>query len=1075
MFVIKRNGEREEVSFDKVLRRVKALSGELQVNFFEVAQKVCTRIYDGVKTSELDELAAQMCSSLILEHPDYGTLASRIIVSNHHKNSSPSFSETIQILYDNKDSQGVPNPLVSDELYEIVQKHKEKLNSYLDYNRDFNFDYFGFKTLEKAYLLRVNGKAVERPQHMFMRVALGIHGCDIKDALQTYDLMSTKHFVHATPTLFNSGTRVPQMSSCYLYGMDDSIDGIFKCLKDCAHISKYAGGIGLHIHNVRARNSVIRGTNGISTGVVPMLRVYNNTARYVNQCFTPETLVQTETGPKRIVDVQLMDQVLTFDGSFKPVLQVASRALVDEEILEFYSPFVFDPVRVTKVHELYALDTTTMNRSYIPANEFDTNKHMMGFPLQTVYNPSQILDQETYDFFKFCGMFQQYGRTFSNGVDHSIRCIKHDAYLLAIKVLKYYGMRYWTYHNRSNGFKIVRWIKSHLMPSITSTSNVLDSGTKGVCAYIDGVFCNSHDDYCIEVDSASKALHYQIIAANGGTLLKGYKTLDGKYVLQRDDDRTETIIELDANIMWFKLSSVRKTTYSGNVYDLNVYNNHNYTTSMGIVHNSGRRNGSIAVYMEPWHADVEHFIEMRKNHGNEEERARDLFYAMWIPDLFMKRVQEDKMWSLMCPDTCKGLNDCFGEEFDKLYELYENKGMFVKQIRAQELWFGILQSQIETGTPYMLYKDHINKKNMQSNIGVIKSSNLCVEIVEYSDEKTCAVCNLASLCLPTYVNTSSRTFDYEKLHDTVKVIVKNLNKIIDRNFYPIEEARTSNMRDRPIGIGVQGLADVFALLKIPFESNDARVINKNIFETMYHAALEASCELAHKLAPYTTFVGSPASKGILQFDLWGVAPSERYDWEKLRVDIKTHGLRNSLLLAPMPTASTSQIMGFTESFEPITSNIYKRKTMAGEFILVNKYLVNDLQDLGLWTADIKNHIIVNEGSIQHIDAIPQDIRERYKTVWECKMRNIIDLAADRGAFIDQSQSMNLYVENPDMKKLTAMHFYAWNKGLKTGMYYLRTKAKSSAQKFTVDPRLEKQIKEKQLLAQEDQGCINCSA
>lgn len=773
MNVTKRNGEKEEVSFDKVLNRIRHLSSGLHVNVFEVAQKVCSRIYDGVKTSELDELAAQMCSSMVLDHPDYGVLASKIIISNHQKNTSPSFSETIQLMYNHVSADGNKNPLISDDLYDNVMRNKEKLNSYIDYNRDFEFDYFGFKTLEKAYLMRVNGKPVERPQHMFLRVAMGIHGADVKDALQMYDHMSQKYYVHATPTLFNSGTRVPQLSSCYLQAMEgDSIDGIFNTLKDCAMISKYAGGIGMHIHNVRARNSTIRGTNGTCSGIVPMLRVYNNTARYVNQ--------------------------------------------------------------------------------------------------------------------------------------------------------------------------------------------------------------------------------------------------------------------------------------------------------------AGRRNGSIAVYLEPWHADIEGFLELRKNHGNEDERARDLFYALWISDLFMKRVQDNAAWSLMCPDMCPGLSDVYGDDFDRLYEQYETEGRFVKQVRAQDLWFQILQSQIETGTPYMLYKDHINKKNNQSNLGTIKSSNLCVEIMEYSSPDETAVCNLASICLPTYVDVASKTFDFDKLHEITKMVVKNLNKVIDVNFYPTEKAERSNKRHRPIGIGIQGLADTFAILKMAFESDDARQLNTRIFETMYHGALEASMELASKYGAYDTFVGSPASNGTLQFDMWGVESSwGKYDWDALKRDIQAKGLRNSLLIAPMPTASTSQIMGYNECFEPFTSSMYKRKTLAGEFILVNKYLVQDLVALGLWNNDIKNKIVISEGSIQSIQEIPQNVRELYKTVWEIKMRSIIDMAADRGAYIDQSQSMNLFVENPEFKKLSSMHFYAWQKGLKTGMYYLRSKAKAKTQQFTIDPLLAKFAN---LKTEENNAvCESCSA
>jgi ribonucleoside-diphosphate reductase alpha subunit len=777
MRVAKRNNSLEDVSFDKVLKRIKVLSNNLNVNAYELAQKVCSRIFDGVKTSELDEMAAQMCSSMIVDHPDYGKLASRIIVSNHHKNTSPSFSETIQMLYEHRDSNGNHNPLVSDDLYATVQNNKEKLNSIIDHSRDYDFDYFGFKTLERAYLLKINNRVVERPQYMFMRVALGIHSNDIKDAIQTYDLMSRKYFVHATPTLFNAGTPCPQNSSCYLVHMiDDSLDGIFDTLKDCAMISKYAGGIGLHIHNVRARNSVIRGTNGTSTGIIPMLRVFNNTARYVNQ--------------------------------------------------------------------------------------------------------------------------------------------------------------------------------------------------------------------------------------------------------------------------------------------------------------AGRRNGSIAIFLEPWHADVEAFLELRKNHGHEEERARDLFYSMWISDLFMERVRKNEKWSLMCPSACPGLADVYGDEFVKLYESYESQGKFLKQVNAQELWFKILESQIETGLPYIGYKDHVNRKSNQKNIGIIKSSNLCMEICEVSKPDEIAVCNLASICLPTYVKvdeqTGKPTFDHATLHDTVKVVTKNLNKVIDRNFYPVEKARKSNMLHRPIGIGIQGLADLFVLMRMAFESPEARELNRDIFETMYHAAMEASWELAVKYGPYSTFTGSPLSQGQFCFDLWNAKPSDRYDWESLRANVMRDGVLNSLLIAPMPTASTSQIMGFTECFEPFTSNLYKRKTLAGEFIVVNRYLVDDLTKLGMWSADIKNQIILNDGSIQSIADIPEDIRALYKTVWEIKQKAVIDMAAERAPFICQSQSMNLFMESPDFKKLSSMHFYSWQCGLKTGIYYLRSKAKAKTQQFTIDPKLTK-LANIQVSEHKNEVCEACSA
>jgi ribonucleoside-diphosphate reductase alpha chain len=803
MKVIKRNGEYEDVSFDKVLMRLKNLSNDLNINVSEIAQKVCSRIYDGVKTSELDEMAAYLCSSMSLDNPEYNLLASRIIISNHHKNTSPSFSETVQILYDNKDIHNMNSPLVSDELYEIVTKNKEKLNTYIDYQRDFSFDYFGFKTLERAYLIRVNKKVTERPQHMWMRVAIGIHGNDIREVLQTYDLLSKKYFTHATPTLFNSGTRRPQLSSCFLCSVnDDSVSGIYDSLKEMALISKYAGGIGIHIHQVRGKGSYIRGTNGISNGIIPMLRVFNNTARYIDQ--------------------------------------------------------------------------------------------------------------------------------------------------------------------------------------------------------------------------------------------------------------------------------------------------------------AGKRLGSIAVYLETWHCDIEAFLELKKNHGSEEERCRDLFMALWVSDLFMERVKSNKQWSLMCPDKCPGLSDVYGDDFNKLYESYERDGRYNKQINAQDLWFKILESQIEQGVPYILYKDAANRKSNQKNLGTIKSSNLCAEVLIYSSPEETGVCNLASICLPTYIENG--IFNYEKLHDVVKVITKNLNKVIDKNFYPIEKGRVSNLKNRPIGIGVQGLADVFMILKHPFESIEASNINKDIFETIYHAAVEASMELSKKrfhiinkilekeidedirnyvnefemknisgkyCGAYSTFEGSPISNGLFQFDLWEEKPSDRYDWDKLRNEIKEYGVRNSLLISPMPTASTSQIMGFNESFEPITNNIFQRKTLSGEYIVINKYLINDLISMGLWNKEMRDTIILHEGSIQNIPNIDKDMKELYKTSWEIKQRVIIDMSADRGKYICQTQSLNIFIEEPDFQKLSSMHFYGHSKGLKTGSYYLRTKPKAKTQQFTIDPEFAK----KKLRCAENNGdsCLLCSS
>lgn len=758
MYVIKRNGKQESVKFDKITARIEKLSYSLNraVNVIDVAKKVIEGIYDGVTTTELDNLAAETAASLTIKHPDYALLASRIAISNLHKNTIKSFSETMRLLYNYTDeTNGRRMPLLADDVAEIIEANAELLDSSIIYDRDFGFDYFGFKTLEKSYLLRINGKIMERPQHMYMRVAIGIHKHDIKSAIETYNLMSERWFTHATPTLFNAGTPKPQMSSCFLLTMkDDSIDGIYDTLKQTAKISQSAGGIGLAIHNVRATGSYIGGTNGTSNGLIPMLRVFNDTARYVDQ---------------------------------------------------------------------------------------------------------------------------------------------------------------------------------------------------------------------------------------GG----------------------------------------------------------------------GKRKGAFAIYLEPWHADIFDFLDIRKNHGKEELRARDLFNALWIPDLFMKRVEENGTWSLFCPNEAPGLSDCHSAEFEALYAKYEADGRARKTIKAQDLWFAILEAQIETGTPYLLYKDAANAKSNQQNLGTIKSSNLCTEIIEYTSPDEVAVCNLASIALPRFVQDGK--FNFDKLYEVTYHITCNLNKIIDNNYYPVEEARNSNLRHRPIGLGVQGLADVFILMRLPFESDMAKLLNKNIFETIYYASMTASKDIAKVEGHYETFHGSPLSQGKFQFDLWNVKPSDRYDWEALRAEVMEHGVRNSLLVAPMPTASTSQILGNNECFEPYTSNIYTRRVLSGEFIIVNKHLLKDLAELGLWNNTMKNAIIKANGSIQHIDEIPANIKELYKTVWEIKQRNLIDMAADRGAYICQSQSLNLFVDSPTMSKLTSMHFYAWKRGLKTGMYYLRTQAATQAVQFTVEKQASQEI------------------
>jgi ribonucleoside-diphosphate reductase alpha chain len=765
MFVVKRDGHKEPVMFDKITARIRKLCYGLNslVDPVRVSMRVIEGLYDGVTTSELDNLAAEVAATMTTSHPDYTNLASRISVSNLHKNTKKSFSETMADLYNYVNPRtGKKAPLLSDEVYKVIKKNAEKLDSTIIYNRDYNYDYFGYKTLERSYLLKLNGLVVERPQHMLMRVSVGIHYDDLDSAIETYNLMSKKFFTHATPTLFNSGTPKPQLSSCFLLTMkDDSIDGIYDTLKQTAKISQSAGGIGLSIHNIRSTGSYIAGTNGTSNGIVPMLRVFNDTARYVDQ---------------------------------------------------------------------------------------------------------------------------------------------------------------------------------------------------------------------------------------GG----------------------------------------------------------------------GKRKGSFAIYIEPWHSDIFDFLDLKKNHGKEEMRARDLFYAMWIPDLFMKRVESNGDWTLMCPNECPGLYDCHSDEFEKLYLKYESDEKGRKTIKARELWEKILESQIETGTPYMLYKDACNRKSNQKNLGTIRSSNLCTEILEYTSKDEIAVCNLASIALPMFVKNNS--FDHKELFKVTKRVTKNLNKVIDRNYYPVKEAENSNFRHRPIGLGVQGLADTFIKLRMPFTCDEAKVLNQEIFETIYFAAMTASMEEAIKDGPYKSYKGSPVSKGEFQHNMWGVKDDElsgRWDWDKLRKDVKKNGVRNSLLVAPMPTASTSQILGNNECFEPYTSNIYTRRVLSGEFIVVNKHLLEDLVKLGLWNEELKQELMKANGSIQHIENIPQDIKDLYKTVWELSMKDIIDMARHRGYFIDQSQSLNLFMEGATMAKLTSMHFYAWKSGLKTGMYYLRTKSAVDAIKFTIDnTKKEEVVKEK---------------
>ena len=949
MQVIKRNGDREDVSFDKVLNRIQTAAAGLEVNPTLIAQRTLLRIHDGVKTSELDELAAQLSVSLMTTHPDYGTLAARLAITNHHQNTSDRFTDVVEALANQViEKTEEHTSTVSQELIDLCRLHGDAINQKICHERDHLFDYFGFKTLEKLqYLLRdTKGKTLERPQYLLMRVSLALWGSiSLERAFETYDLLSQKYFIHATPTNFNAGTPRQQLSSCFLISMKaDSINGIYDTLKDCALISKYAGGIGLHIHNIRAKGSLIRGTNGTSNGIVPMLRNFNDTARYVDQCFTPDTLVTTETGPRPIADIKAGDRVLTSKGTYETV---------QKQVIHQYKGQMFaitleghdTPVRVTEEHPLLSLKAK-------------------GDSLETVLARVQM------------------------GVD-------------APDYLE---------------------VKELAVGDVT----VFPQGPQG-----------------------------------------------------QKDQKSHGII-----------TSIVPVEYDGPVYDFEVEGEHNYTvTHLGVAHNGGgKRNGSFAIYLEPWHADVEDFLKLKLNTGSEEERCRDLFYALWISDLFMERVETNAPWTLFCPSEAPGLADVYGDEFRTLYERYEAEGRGRKQIDAQKLWFKILDAQIETGTPYLLFKDAANQKSNQKNVGTIKSSNLCTEIMEYSAPDETAVCNLASLALPAYVNAATKTFDYAMLRKVVKVAIRNLNRVIDINYYPTPETERSNLRHRPVGLGVQGLADVFALMRVSWESEKAADLNQRIFEHIYYAAVESSCEIAAEDGPYSTFHGSPMSEGMFQYDMWGVTPltaqgaaEDQLDWAGLKERVMVTGVRNSLLVAPMPTASTSQILGFNECIEPFTSNLYARRTLAGEFVVINRHLMKDLQKLDLWNEMMKQQIIARNGSIQGLDQIPESIQRLYKTSWEIKQKTLIDMAAARGAFICQSQSMNLFVGDPNYAKLTSMHFYSWKKGLKTGIYYLRTRAPVMAQKFTVDPELQREAQRSEQMrllrksSDADSECVMCGS
>jgi ribonucleoside-diphosphate reductase alpha chain len=1512
MRVTKRDGELQDVAFDKILERVKKLGQEagIHINYSSLVMKVIDQLYDTIPTAKIDELAAEQCASLSTNHPDYAILASRITISNHQKNTESEFSDVMRNLYNFTNFKGENKPLVSQTLWDFTDKYRNELNSMIDHNRDYLIDYFGFKTLERAYLFRINNKIVERPQHMWMRVAVGIHGdLELENqeevlrlVKETYDLMSQKLFTHATPTLFNAGTPRPQLSSCYLIAMeDDSLDGIYNTLHDCARISKYAGGIGLHIHNIRAKGTHILGTNGTSNGLVPMLRVFNNTARYIDQCVHPETIIYTTDGPIQIQNCSYgYTKIFNLNGSFETIENVLEHSY-EGEIYNIETMHCIDNLKITPEHPVFVLKNQKKGTNFevienrlkknlisfewTEAKEL-TNDDMLIYKIPNYYKD---IDELTADDCYMYGIILGDGSMHNedqNGylslhsinkkhiLDFTIKYFENKCIQYRVNIIENTTRIRWNkninmpfryndiYDINKNKYIHNKWLNLPINKSKFILKGLLDT---------DG--CNNKE---LVFDNTSRNLieSVRFICLKMGILTSGYirdrvgeshETKNGVITNKKISfclriPKTKDVCELmninynDKQFFKFfkykdfllsRIKNIIKEEYSGTLYDLQMKEHHNYMLHNGIVHNGGgKRNGSFAVYLEPWHADVEDFLEMKKNHGDEEQKARDLFYALWIPDLFMERVKENGKWTLLCPHECPGLSDVYGDQFKELYEKYELEGKIRKTVNARDLWFKILDAQMETGTPYILYKDAANQKSNQKNIGTIKSSNLCVapetliltktghipiqdlvgqkvevwngeefsqveivktgedqelidvytddgsklsctpyhkfyiqenyseksikmveakdlqpddklikceypfidgfdkflypythgffcgdgtyanitetqetpckfkslnghffckrhidyetedyllnndaileaemncqaksyckkpisylygdkkellphmnyrthtenngrivlnlpldmeekfvtpshncsikdklewfagycdadgtisrngeneqlqvasinneflqnvklllqtcginpkiklsqkreksylpdgkggykyfnvkpiyrllitsfdlyelkklgfspkrlnfsaneparnakqfikilkvennnriddtycftepkkhmgifngiitgqctEIIEYSDDKETAVCNLASIALPSFVNEETHQFDYEKLHFVTKVVTNNLNRVIDINFYPTEKTKTSNLRHRPIGIGVQGLADTFIMMDIPFHSEEAKEVNKMIFETIYHAALEKSNELAIQHGSYSSFEGSPASQGILQFDMWSnSSTSGLYNWDNLKKSIIEKGLRNSLLVAPMPTASTSQILGYNECFEPITSNLYSRRTLAGEFVVVNKYLMKELIQLGHWNEQIKNNIIANKGSVQQLTILSEHTRNKYKIVWEMPMKHLIDMSADRGAFICQSQSLNLWLEDPTYNSLTSMHFYSWKQGLKTGIYYLRRKAKHQAQQFTIEPDQKTNDSER------DEICESCSA
>ena len=1303
MYVIKRDGTKTPIRYDKITDRNIEFAQDLNVDVTKLSKAVIAGLKEGMNTSDIDTLSAETAFYMSTYEPDFDKLAVRIAVSNLHKSTKNSFSDSVSDLFNATNQKtGKSLNIINAEFYNFVVKNKDFLDGLIHHTRDYKFTYFGFKTLCRSYLLKVGNKIIERPQYMWLRVSTSIHMSktdeeSLNKIEETYNMMSQFYFTHASPTLFNAGSNLQQLSSCFLLTADDDLRHIYTTCLRSALISKHAGGIGIDITRVRSKGSTIHTTNGTSDGIVPMIKVFNSTSQYCNQCFVPETIIYLKSGIKQIKDVQIGDEVITIDGTYKPVVNVIKNN-VNKEIMSIRTTYSFEPVKVTKEHQVYVLRNQTkrlnydnilnrLEKEYIKPEYIDAHDlndlDLFGFPLCKL---SETDDYENLgdDFFRFYGIMLGDGHICKNRLESGVTLntqTKQQVVDFMIDYLTKRNVHYWT-TEKENTFYI-RWTNHKDVTGLDYKLLYNEESEKRVhSSFLNLTYSHSINliKGLLETDGSNlKEIYYtttsyelahniRYILYKLGILSSGHitdnigetrETKEGYIITStkiRYDIRIpkhpilEEILDIKEKgvymkyfvhdgIMWSRIKKIDREQYEGDVYDLSILNNNNYLVgSLGIVHNSGKRKGSIAMYLEPWHADVLDFLQLRFNLPPDEIRARDIFIAMWINDLFMKRVEKDEMWSLFCPNTVPQLSETYGDEFESIYLQAESQGKYVKQIKAQEVWKAILHSQTETGLPYMCYKDSVNKKSNQKNIGIVRSSNLCVsgdtkifvnnsngknycyisdyknqkvelcngkewttvtvkqtseasflfrvkfstgdyvdctdyhkiptldsdgkmifkhlkdcdigtvlatytrpicthdykqihpekwdyeeikdvsilsitkldglhptycftdekngtglfngvmlgnctEITEVTDNHSIAVCNLSSISLPAFVNTEKRNFDYKKLGEIVEIITENLNKIIDINFYPVDEAKSNNLSYRPIGIGIQGLSDVFAMLDYYWGDEGSKKINRLVMEVIYYHALKRSCQLSKQYGPYSKFEGSPASQGILQYHMWGVIPLSSdpkceivLDWDSLIKDIKQYGLRNSLLIAPMPTASTAQIMGNCESHEMINSNIFSRSTLAGDFTIVNKHLYSDLTREKLWSKDIVDQILASDGSIQSISIIPKHIRDKYKTVWELSQRLAIDYAAERGPFIDQSQSLNLYLDYPTPAKLTSMHFYGWKKGLKTGSYYIHSKPARSAVKFTISNDVVKQqsSKNNKFVCVGEEGCISCS-